>query len=122
MIDDKCIEEIIHKYFKQNNVLVDHQIESYNDYIDNILPQILSQVFPLSINIHNKELSIHNVILNISEIKIDKPYYTENNGCSNIMTPSIARLRNYTYSLSIYIDFLLCLIFVCIFYDFASNF
>ena len=36
MLDDKCVQQLIHKYFQRNNILVNHQIESYNDYIDNI--------------------------------------------------------------------------------------
>ena len=35
MIDDNCIQTIIDKNFQQTNILVNHQIESYNDYIDN---------------------------------------------------------------------------------------
>ena len=49
MIDDKCIENIIHKYFQQDDILTSHQIESYDNFIDNILPQIISQFFPLKL-------------------------------------------------------------------------
>ena len=31
MIDEKIIEQLINKYFEQKNILVNHQIESYND-------------------------------------------------------------------------------------------
>lgn len=102
MINDSQIENIICKYFDQENILVNHHIESYNDLIDNILPKILSQCFPLSVNLTNDK--IKNITLNVVNININKPYYTENNGCSKIMTPNVARLRNYTYSLSVNID------------------
>ena len=104
MIDDKCIESLIHKYFQRENILVNHQIESYNDYIDNILPNILSQYFPLTINFNDKVSTIQKITLRIIAIDVDKPHYTENNGCSGIMTPNIARTRNYTYSAPIYLD------------------
>ena len=45
MKDSELIENIIQKYFKEDNVLTNHQIESYNDFIDNILPKIISQYF-----------------------------------------------------------------------------
>ena len=102
MIDNKYIESIINEYFKRENIFTIHQIDSYNDLIDIILPKILSQSFPISINFKND--TINNVCVDISNIKIERPYYTENNGCSKIMTPNIARLRNYTYSLSVIID------------------
>ena len=93
---------IIDKYFKRDNIFVSHQIDSYNDLIDNILPKILSQSFPISIDFKNDKIS--NICISVTNIKIERPYYTENNGCSKIMTPNIARLRNYTYSLSVIID------------------
>ena len=86
MIDDSQIEDIIGHYFKQQDILVNHHTESYNDLIDNILPKILSQSFPLSVNLNNDK--IQNITLNIDKININKPYYTENNGCSKVMTPS----------------------------------
>ena len=102
MIDDKIAEIIIDKYFKRENVLVNHQIDSYDDLIDNILPKILSRSFPISIDYKAEKVS--NISITVESIKVERPYYTENNGCSKIMTPNIARLRNYTYSLSIIID------------------
>ena len=51
MIDKNHINHIIHEYFSRDNVLINHQIDSYNDLIDNILPEIISKVFPIKINI-----------------------------------------------------------------------
>ena len=99
MISDESIISIVKKYFQKKNVLADHQISSYNNFIDNILPNIISQFFPITLENTNeifKELSI-----DVDDISIVNTTYTENNGCSNLLTPDIARLRNYTYSLSI---------------------
>ena len=51
MIDDNEIQNIIKAYFKQKDILVNHQIDSYNDLIDNIFPKILSQYFPLTVKL-----------------------------------------------------------------------
>ncbi len=51
MIDKNHINHIIHEYFSRENVLINHQIGSYDDLIDNILPEIISNVFPIKINI-----------------------------------------------------------------------
>ena len=48
---------------------------------------------------------INKIIINISNINIGKPYTTENNGYSNLMTPNEARLRNYSYLANIIVDF-----------------
>ena len=34
------IDEIIHSYFTQKNILIKHQIESFDYYIDHIIPDI----------------------------------------------------------------------------------
>ena len=104
MLDDKCIQQLIHKHFQRENILVNHQIESYNDYMDNILPNILSQYFPLVINFNDKVSTIKSISLKIKNMNIESPYFTENNGCTKIMTPNIARLRNYTYSATVTVD------------------
>ena len=102
MLTNESINEIIRLYFQKSNVLTSHQISSYNTLIDDILPNILSQFFPLSVI--PIDGIFKSVILNIDKIHVRNPIYTENNGCSKIMTPNIARLRNYTYSLSVIID------------------
>jgi DNA-directed RNA polymerase II subunit RPB2 len=102
MISQKDIECIIQKYFSKKNVLTEHQISSYNHLIDELLPNILHQTFPIKVNKINEKInSIHMELINIST---QTPYYVENNGSSKIMTPQIARLRNDTYSLSVLID------------------
>ena len=100
MIDDKCVQNIIDKYFEQENILTAHQISSYDNFIDVIFPQIISQFFPINLEF-NEESKIRKLSLDVKDLSINPPYYTENNGCSKIMTPNIARLRNFTYSLVI---------------------
>ena len=51
MIDKKHIDHIIHEYFSRDHILMHHQIDSFNDLIDNILPGIISNVFPIKFNI-----------------------------------------------------------------------
>ena len=102
MISQKDIKSIIQKYFYKKNVLTDHQISSYNHLIDEILPNILNQIFPIVVNNFNDV--IHSIHINLVKITTQTPNYIENNGSSKIMTPQIARLRNDTYSLSILLD------------------
>jgi len=102
MISQKDIECIIQKYFSKKNALTEHQISSYNHLIDELLPNILQQIFPIYINDINDK--IHSMCMELTDIKTQIPYYVENNGSSKIMTPQIARLRNDTYSLSIIIE------------------
>ena len=104
MVDNISPDEIINTYFKQKNILVNHQTISYNDYIDNIIPKILKQSFPINIEFLKEDSEIHSIKLNIHNIRIEEPNCIENNGCSKIMTPNIARLRNYTYAIIIKID------------------
>ena len=99
MITDENIRDIIKHYFDKCNVLTDHHISSYNDLIDNILPNIIHQFFPIIIN--SSDNIFKRITLDIKDIKLVYPTHTENNGTSTILTPKIARLRNYTYSLSI---------------------
>ena len=95
-------EDIIDSYFKDNS-LVKHQIESYNKLIDEIIPNILSQYFPLSVDYNDNV--IKNITLNIHKLNIGQPFYTENNGCSKLLTPNMARVKNTSYLLPLIVDF-----------------
>jgi len=96
-------EKIIKKYFERENILVLHQIESYNYYINSIIPNIISQFFPLDI-VFNDKNDIHRIRIKVTTFNIGKPITTENDGCSTIMTPNIARIRNESYSSPLYIN------------------
>ena len=88
-------DEIIDMYFKRNNILVKHQIESFDNLIDNIIPNIFNQYFPIELDF--KDNIIKNISLKIVNITTCQPFSTENNGCSKLMTPSIARNKNTSY-------------------------
>ena len=97
---------LIQKYFDQKNILINHQITSYNYYVDEIIPKIVNQYFPISINFsETNESSIDSIELIVNNLKIREPLLIENNGCSKLMTPNIARERNSTYLSSIIVDF-----------------
>ena len=68
-------DKIIREYFKQKDILVKHQLESYNDYIDNIIPNILSQFFPISIDINNENINVHKIEICYENYSIGNPYY-----------------------------------------------
>ena len=71
---------IIQSYFNRKNIIVDHQIKSYNYYVDTIIPQIIYQNFPLIIKFNDIECIIREISLDITNIRIGKPHMIENNG------------------------------------------
>ena len=98
-------DDVIDLYFSQPNVIVQHQIDSFNHYMDEIIPDILQQFYPISLDFNNEECLIKKVVLNISNLHIDKPTSVENDGCSELMTPNIARKKNSSYLASLVADF-----------------
>ena len=72
-------DEIIQSYF-ENHSLVQHQINSFNVLVDDIIPNIFSQYFPITLDY--KSDVIKKIILKIVKINNQMPHLTENNGCS----------------------------------------
>ena len=103
-------EPIIQTYFDQKNILAKHQLESFNDYIENILPNILNQYTPIVVESddNDDDISIKNIKLHllIDTLNIEDCLYCENNGVKNILYPDIANRRNYSYMSNILIDIL----------------
>ena len=109
-IDYKSIQwKIVDSYFEEKKgiKLIKHQICSYDDFIQNRIPEIIKSFNPISIfhdyqeehNLYLKEMSIE-----FDNIYISKPTIHENNGSTKIMTPAEARLRNFTYCSHLYVD------------------
>src|SRR3989344_6175846 len=86
---------LIQKYLKEHS-LVESNILSFNDFIENKMQQIIDDM--------NKNLSNEEMDIKIGKIKIGKPNVIESDGSMSVLTPAIAKLRNLTYSAPIYVD------------------
>ena len=80
---------IIQSYFNKKNIIVDHQISSYNYFIESILPQIISHYFPVIVKFNDENCAIKSVSLNAINVRIGKPMLIENNGCSKYFMHSL---------------------------------
>lgn len=112
-MSELCTEPIIQAYFDQENILAKHQLESFNDYIENILPNIIKQFSPINVDIDTEintdfenNYKIENIKLHLltDTLIIDDCIYTENNGVKNILYPDIANRRNYSYMSDVILD------------------
>ena len=111
-MDDKIIWKIIGKYFNDNpNILVDHHLESYNDFFKHSIFQIFKEKKPIRIqsNFDSKINDYRNKCIMYfggkdgNKVYLGKPIiYDDNN--SHYMFPNEARLRNMTYGLTIHYD------------------
>lgn len=96
--------DVIDSYFQERSdiVFTRHQIESFNYFIENLIPDIITQANPIIIYYnylpdYNKyQYEIH---LNFDDkYLLDKPIIYKNDGSTEMMTPAIARMRNLTYA------------------------
>jgi len=86
--------------FYETNKLSQHQIDSYNIFIENNIQSIIN-------NVGNIDLIKDNVIdgcIEFGNISINLPIHSEADGQVSKITPHEARLRNLTYSSSLFID------------------
>lgn len=100
---------IIEKMFETNHKkhLIKHQIDSYNDFVTNKIEQIITQYNPIKIyhDYHEETNSYKNEIyITLHKPIITKPVISENDGSTKQMLPSEARLRNFSYSGSLYVN------------------
>jgi DNA-directed RNA polymerase beta subunit len=99
----------INKCFEQNktNILIKHLTDSFNDFIFKKLDDIIEGFNPIEINneyLPDYGVYKNNLKLTIKNPTITKPYITEKDGSTKIMTPADARNRNFTYSSPLNVD------------------
>ena len=98
---------VIDSYFRDQKVLVKHQIESYNDFVDNKIQKIINEFNPVrSLTDFNEDLGKYMTEYHIEfgDISISKPIINDNDGEVKVMYPNDARLRNLTYSSALACD------------------
>jgi len=112
---------VLNSYFKDKKRLTREQLESYNDFMDNVFPQIIKRNNPIVIstgyneNLYEKGKSgfenrykvtfgLSSTSSDTNDIYIAKPIIHENTDNIQILTPSMALKRDLTYSSSMYID------------------
>lgn len=86
---------LIKRYLKQHS-LVESNILSFNDFINNKMKQIVSEV---NENINNEEVEIK-----LGKVRMGSPNIVEADGSKSIVTPIIAKLRTLTYSASVFVE------------------
>ena len=87
--------------------LVEHQIESYEDFIRNKLPLIVSSTAPIVVWHEQDEVTKkykYEFRLSFENITYMKPRIQEATGRVKPMFPQEARLRNFTYSAQMFAD------------------
>ena len=96
---------IISSYFRGKHLdqLVRHQIESYNDMVNNQLRRTIDMFNPVRIvseQDYDKTTQKNRleVEVNFNNFYLYRPQIHENTGATKIMFPQEARLRNFTYS------------------------
>jgi DNA-directed RNA polymerase beta subunit len=103
---DKLNWEIIQKFFDENG-LVKHQIESFNDFVLRKIDEIIEGFNPIEIHhqyMLEKEKFRYMMMINMSNPVLSRPMIYEKDGSTKIMTPNDARLRNFSYSAPLNVD------------------
>ena len=81
--------------------LIRHHLDSFNEFTDIRIEQIVKQSNPLLIfNNYDEQSNTYKyeIQINFKDTYLQKPFIYENNGSTKIMYPKDARLRNITYS------------------------
>jgi hypothetical protein len=112
-MDESIIWNLIDKYFKENpNCLVEHHLESFNDFYKNQIFKIFKETNPLRINSnYDPEIDDYrNQSLMYfggkdgDKLYFGKPIIYDDNNNVHYMYPNEARLRNMTYGMTIHYD------------------
>jgi len=89
-------EHVIVKKFLEEYSLVESNILSFNDFIDNRMQQIVHEI--------SAALTEEDVKIELGKIRVEKPDIIEADGSKHPIFPSEARLRNLTYSAPVYLE------------------
>ena len=98
--------EVIKLLLTRDNYLIKHQLDSYNDFKDRLLSEIIQQYNPLKLNyVMNAEGNFqYSIEIRFGEISLSPASIHENNGSLKVMLPNEARKRSFTYHANLFVD------------------
>jgi len=103
--------KIIGSYFEDQHLkrLVRHQIESYNDFVNNQLERTIQMFNPVTIasdQDFDKKTKKYKLDIEVTfcNFHLYRAQIHENNGATKLMFPQEARLRNFTYASTMTVD------------------
>ncbi len=86
---------IVKKYLKEHS-LIESNIISFNNFIQEKMQQIVNEL--------NESMSNEEVEIKLGRIRIEKPNIIEADGSVALITPTESRIRNLTYSASVFLE------------------
>ncbi len=92
----KTNNHLVVKKYLQEHSLVESNLISFNDFIENRMQEIVNEI---SENIDNEDFEI-----NLGKIKVERPKIIEADGSSSLILPYEARIRRLTYSAPITLE------------------
>ena len=101
---EKFTFDVMDKMFENDYIVKKIQQDSYNDFVSNLIPIIISQYNPLIYKYEDDEGKKYEIQLNIKNSRIMYPKVCDNDGTVHELTSSLSRLRNYTYSSKLIVD------------------
>ncbi|KAJ3223345.1 DNA-dependent RNA polymerase II [Clydaea vesicula] len=107
MTQEDCWQ-IITSFFDEKG-LVRQQLDSFNEFIENSMQEIVDENACLTLQTPQQHTGQENdqskqFIIKFGQIYLSKPSSRESDGSSLYMMPSDARLRNLTYSAPLFVD------------------
>jgi len=93
------VKELI-KSFINSVGLVDHQIASFDDFIDHKLQHILDEVGEIALEVPE----IAEFKIKLGRVRLPKPSIKEADGAVRFITPMEARIRDLTYASPIFVE------------------
>ena len=112
-VPEQVIWDVIDAYFNHGggaeamSPLVQHQIGSYNEFIDRKLGQIIHGFNPIQIcHQYREDLHefVHKIYIRILNPSLSKPFFLAQDGAQMLMTPHFARMNNLTYASNLMVD------------------
>lgn len=97
---------VINSHFAERG-LVRQQLDSYNQFLDNTVQEVVDETMPIEYVVESRDEADPRktkINLKFGQTYVADPVFQESDGTTGVLTPNMARLRNLTYSIPLFVD------------------